>query len=144
MSEDDEKKIQALVEKRRILSEELLSLQKSRDNHKRKIEAANKRMTVLSEQIKSASFEIGRLKGEYGRSGDMSMRVSDHAIVRYLERYRGIDMLEVISEILEHPDRRYSGDVVTTVYADDPGTPEINNHIKMIKFRNKKKGPVNE
>lgn len=139
MNKDKEQKLQELRDNRKTLSDELLRKQKEREKHTRSISKINKEMAELVKKIKSISFEIGKIKGEYNSREGVSEKVSDHAIVRYLERYRNIDMLEVVSEILEHPDRRYSGDVVTTVYADDEQMPGKKD-LKMIKFRNKKNG----
>lgn len=139
MSEEQkEKQLIALREKRQIISDELLQLQKDKNAAQKKVDSIKKKMGQRVEAIKNISFSIGQLKGEYKRDANLSGKVSDHAIVRYLERYKGVDILATVMEILEHPDRRYSGDMVTTVYKDDATDHEVKDKIKLIKMRNKR------
>jgi hypothetical protein len=61
--------------------------------------------------------------------------ITDHAIVRYLERVKGVDILELKLAVAEHKNAQRVGNVIVTVNADDPVTdlatehPDTNNSV---------------
>lgn len=138
---DSDIKLEKLRGKRQALADSLLEYQEKKKLYTKNIHSINKKMKNTVGKIKQYSYEIGCLKGEYNGE-NASGKVSDHAIVRYLERYKGINMLDVVNEILEHPDRKYSRDTVTTIYSED-SDDSVKKMIKMVKMRNKKTGVNN-
>ena len=55
--------------------------------------------TVLSGRIASVRRHKARLKAEAVAAGDLERMVTDHAVLRYLERHRGIDIEAVRNEL---------------------------------------------
>ena len=135
---NNENKIEELIQRRKKISDDVLLLQKKRENYQKEIFIINQQMRDKCASMKDISLNIGKLKGEYNKSEKTSARVSDHAIIRYLERYKGIDIIATVNEILEHPDRKEADNgVITTVYHETEGTPDIKTQLKLIKFKNK-------
>ena len=143
VSKDKEQTLIELRAKRQVLADYLVSRKTDKDKATRKLQLINKDMKETVEKIKNISYAIGQINGEYNRAKDMSGKVSDHAIVRYLERYKGINMMDVVTEILEHPDRKYSGDMVVSIYKEDEDLTtdkSVKDQLRIIKFREKKNG----
>lgn len=87
--------------------------------------------------IRARIDTIGAMMAEKRGAGDFG--ISDHAVLRYLERYKGLDVASVRTQIREligqktfrtkHPDHHFignglvavipGGSIVATIYADD-------------------------
>ena len=133
---EKEAKIDELIQKRALFVEELNALKLEKNEAMKVAGNIKNKMVRKMNAIKDVSAKIGTLKGEYSGK-QISAKVSDHAIVRYLERYKGIDMFETVNEILEHPDRRYRGDMVTTIYAETEPDQDLKDISKTIRLAKK-------
>lgn len=68
-------------------------------------------MAKVNADIQRTGAKINLLK----HNGRVVPLVTDHAIVRYLERVEGLDIEDVRRKILGHSKRVQNGDVIVTV-----------------------------
>ena len=94
---------------RRLLAEKLPLVQaykesaRETDRRRRPVEAISKKIKLIGEQI----FQL--------KHDGPTPHVTDHAIVRYLERIEGLDLSSVKLKIAEHKDAVREGNVIVTV-----------------------------
>lgn len=113
--DEKEKRIEALRAKRHEATIKLSEMVKERNKAQRTFQNWNKKVQAQATLIRSFSREIGMIK-----TGEKQGKVTDHAIVRYLERYKGVDIEQIANEILEHPDAKVNeSGLVSTVFKED-------------------------
>ena len=98
----------------------------------RVVEVLNKKVNAQAAKIRSYSSEIGMIK-----TGEKKGKVTDHAIVRYLERYKDFDIESIANEILEHPDAKYNdAGLVSTVFKEDaPMSKDASDILRLAKLK---------
>lgn len=95
-----EKKIKAYREERTALDDELRTL-----NHRRS--KIGKRKKAIANAIYDLLHENGEVPS-----------VTDHAIVRYLERIQGVDIQQLKIDVANHKQAERQGNVIVTVNED--------------------------
>lgn len=94
------------------------------------------RKKVLKGQISKAQAEIAIINKETNRLGQQifdlknedveTPHITDHAVVRYLERVKGVDIWKVKADIVAHRDAVRIENTIVTVNEDLSG--ELNNN----------------
>lgn len=132
LTPDNEGRIQVLRDKRLAATVELENMVKERNKAVRTLASWNKKVQAQASKIRSFSAEIGMIK-----TGEKKGKVTDHAIVRYLERYKGYDIEGVANEILEHPHAKFNDSgLVSTVFEDDvPMSKDASDILRMAKLK---------
>lgn len=77
---------------------------------------------LLDTDIKSNRDQLTYIKAQIDElSPDDSVIVTEHALLRYIERYMGIDIQKVHDDILDLPnnDLVVAGNTIVTVYPDE-------------------------
>ena len=130
--DEKEARIQVLRDKRLEATKELELLVKERNKAVRALGSCNKKVQAQAAKIRAFSAEIGMIK-----TGEKKGKVTDHAIVRYLERYKGVDIESIANEILEHPDSKFNDSgLVSTVFADDaPMSKDASDILRLAKLK---------
>lgn len=131
--DENERRIQVLQEKRRLATIELNEIVKQRKKAMAVVSKINNEAKQQAAKIRSYSAEIGMIK-----TGEKKGKVTDHAIVRYLERYKEFDVEAIANEILEHPDAKFNEmGLVSTVYKqDEPMSKDVADILKLAKMKN--------
>ena len=80
----------------------------------KKIKPIEAELTIVRSDLSRVGTAINHLK-----HGGQTPLVTDHAIVRYLERVEGIDVEEVRVKIAKHSHAVRQGNVVVTVNGDE-------------------------
>lgn len=101
---DHRSKREAKIEQYRLQRNELTSELKTLNNRRKKI----------SQKLRNISNAIYDLLHE---SGEVPS-VTDHAVVRYLERVKGMDIRMLKVEIANHKQSHREGNVIVTVMDD--------------------------
>lgn len=117
--EKREKKLNELQTRHRSLLAERLPIQQE---YKEKAKALDKVRKVLNKknaEIKEVGEQIFHLK----HNGD-TPHVTDHALVRYLERVEGLDIWELKSRVANDKNAVREGNVIVTVNEDLGGSDE--------------------
>lgn len=100
-------KLNALQEEHRVLSAEKRSLKK--------------RATKLTNEIAEINTKLGRLGAQIldmkNEDGD-TPHITDHAVVRYMERVKKIDIWKIKSEIIAHRNAVRVENTIVTVAPD--------------------------
>ena len=81
-------------------------------------DATTKRLTEIAKELKSlgqAIYDMKNIDGEVPH-------ITDHAIVRYLERVKGMDIWELKSEIMNHKDAVRVVNTIVTVNGEPNDT----------------------
>lgn len=130
--DENERRIQILQEKRRLATIELNEIVKERKKAMSAVNKINNQAKQKAAQVRSYSAEIGMIK-----TGEKKGKVTDHAIVRYLERYKNFDVEAIANEILEHPDAKFNEmGLVSTVYRqDEPMSKDVADVLKLAKMK---------
>lgn len=81
------------------LSQERDRLKSERDSLRGRISSLQKQSGAISERIKMINCDIYKIE----QKSD-GLRVSDHAIVRYVERVLGVDTEDICKEIIDKVD----------------------------------------
>ena len=105
-----EERLNALQEQhRRLMAQKLPLVQeykvaaKAADKKRRAVDAVSKQLKLLGEQI----FQL--------KHNGPTPHITDHAIVRYLERVEGLDVQSIKLKIAQHKDSVLEGNVIVTV-----------------------------
>lgn len=105
-----EERLNALQEQHRRLMAQKLPLVKEykvaakvADKKRRAVDAVSKQLKLLGEQI----FQL--------KHNGPTPHITDHAIVRYLERVEGLDVQSLKLKIAQHKDSVLEGNVIVTV-----------------------------
>lgn len=108
-----EKKLNELqVQHRRLLTERIPLLADMKE--KNKIAAkANRIVQEKSKEIHDIGEQIFELK-----NGGLTPHITDHALIRYLERVEGLDIVALRSKVVDHKDAVREGNVIVTVNED--------------------------
>lgn len=78
--------------------------------------STNKRVKEINVRLKelgAAIFDLKNLNGE-------TPHITDHAIVRYLERVKGVDIWDLKAEIMNHKNAVRVVNTIVTVNKDEP------------------------
>lgn len=94
-----------------------------------------RRKNEIHASMKPLTSELARVNSEIARLGVRISQlkhgkkdvphVTDHAVVRYLERNMGMDIDALRNSIMVHPKAYREGNVVITVMGDKPEEQEI-------------------
>lgn len=130
--DENEGKVQTLRTKRLTATIELNELVKGRNKAVSAVKRWNQKVQVQAQKIRSYSAQIGMI-----RTGEKKGKVTDHAIVRYLERYKDFDIESIANEILEHPDAKFNDSgLVSTVFEDEaPMSKEASDILRLAKLK---------
>ncbi len=130
--DEKEARIQILRDKRLDATKELEAMVKERNKAVRALSSWNKKVQTQAAKIRAFSAEIGMIK-----TGEKKGKVTDHAIVRYLERYKNFDIEQIANEILEHPDAKFNeSGLVSTVFTDDaPMSKDASDILRLAKLK---------
>lgn len=130
--DEKEARIQILRDKRLAATKELEAMVKERNKAVRALSSWNKKVQTQAAKIRAFSAEIGMIK-----TGEKKGKVTDHAIVRYLERYKNFDIEQIANEILEHPDAKFNeSGLVSTVFTDDaPMSKDASDILRLAKLK---------
>jgi hypothetical protein len=80
--------------------------------------ATNKRVTEINKELKRLGGAIYDLKNIDGDTP----HITDHAVVRYLERVKGMDIWELKAEIMNYKSSVRIDNVIVTVNPDEEET----------------------
>lgn len=80
----------------------------------------NKRIREINLELKSVGQAIFDLKNLHGATP----HITDHAIVRYLERVKKIDIWEIKAEIMNHKNAVRVVNTIVTVNGEEDGQEE--------------------
>lgn len=91
------------------------------------ISEATKEVRAINKDIKMVNKKLAALQPEQGEL------VTEHAILRYLERYMGLDLEKIHADILALPsaDKTMANNTVITVY------PEVDDHFNLAQNERK-------
>lgn len=130
--DENERRIQNLRDKRTQATIELSGLAKEKAAAQRQLDGLNKKVNNKATQIRAYSAEIGAIK-----TGEKKAKVTDHAIVRYLERYKNFDIESIANEILEHPDAKLNNSgIVSTVFKEEPSiTKDASDILRIARMK---------
>lgn len=81
--------------------------------------STNKRVKEINLRLKElgqAIFDLKNLNGE-------TPHITDHAIVRYLERIKGVNIWDLKAEIMNHKNAVRVVNTIVTVNKDEPDVP---------------------
>lgn len=105
-----QEKLNALQERHGELTRDKQKLQRS----------TNKRVTEINKELKSLGQAIYDLKNIDGDTP----HITDHAVIRYLERVKGIDIWELKAEIMNYRQSvRVDNVIVTVIKEEEPFVP---------------------
>lgn len=113
-------KRQPLVDQSLAPSEKLVEYMRlHREYTLKRIETKKKLKPIMEEllHIKSELSRIGTAINQL-KHGGKTVIVSDHAIVRYLERIEGVDVEEIRRKIWNHSNAVKQGNIIVTVNED--------------------------
>lgn len=114
MSESDkDKKLNDLQTKHRKLLAERIPLQ---DDYKKKAKIAAKAQSTLNDKSKEIR-DVGEAIYAMKHSG-LTPHVTDHAVVRYLERVLGVDIWALRDQVASHSLAVKEGNVIVTINED--------------------------
>lgn len=108
-----EKKLNELQTKHRKLLTERVPLVADFKKKNKVAEKARKLMNEKSKEIRDVGEAIYDMK----HKGE-TPHVTDHALVRYLERVEGLDIWELRTKVAGHKDAVREGNVVVTINED--------------------------
>lgn len=74
------------------------------------VNRSKRKLRKINSEISKVGQRIYNLKHD----GDVP-EITDHAIVRYLERVKGVDILELKAEVANHKSAHKKGNVIVTV-----------------------------
>lgn len=94
MSEELYSRLDSLYEKRKILLAERIPLQSDYKEKLRILKKSHRMLEQKNAEIKDNGQQIFNIK-----NGGLTPHVSDHAIVRYLERVEGVDIWELRDKV---------------------------------------------
>lgn len=107
--ETRQEKLNALQERHGVLTREKQTLQRD----------TNQRLVSINKELKSLGHAIYDLKNIDGATP----HITDHAVVRYLERVKGVDIWEVKAEIMRHKKSVRINNTIVTVNPEESVTP---------------------
>lgn len=108
-----EKKLNELQTRHRILLTERIPLVADFKKKNKVAEKARALMNAKSKELRDVGEAIYDMK----HNGD-TPHVTDHALVRYLERVEGLDIWELRTKVAGHKDAVREGNVVVTINED--------------------------
>lgn len=111
MSDKVSEKEIARQEKLNDLQERHGELSRLKNKRKREMNAAMQDITEINKQLTSLGAAIFDLKNIDG----ITPHITDHAVVRYLERVKGMNIWDIKAEIIEHRDAVRVDNVIVTV-----------------------------
>lgn len=82
---------------------------------KKTLSTLTNEMAILNREIKRVGSQIFDLKNV----NEGTPHITDHAVVRYLERVKGVDIWELKSEIADHKESVRVKNTIVTVYDKD-------------------------
>lgn len=101
--------------------ERLEALQKEHSKLSSRKKALKSQMGNITEEISKINKELNRLGGQIfdikNEDGE-TPHITDHAVVRYLERVKGVDIWALKAEIVAHSDAVRINNVIVTVNED--------------------------
>lgn len=103
-----QKKLEELQEQHRELSMKKKRLKKKLSQVTNSISQVNKELNQLGGQI----LDLKNLDGD-------TPHITDHAVVRYLERVKGVNIWEIKAEIVQHKDAIKVENTIVTVNGDE-------------------------
>jgi len=74
----------------------------------------NTRLNEISQRLRDIGHAIYDLKG-----GPNAPSITDHAVVRYLERVEGLDTMEIKAKIRKHKDAVWRQNTIVTFFEDE-------------------------
>ncbi len=98
------------------LQAEYGALERRRSALRKRTEPMLAEIKNLGSQIQSVGTKISKLK--HGKN--QIPHITDHAVVRYLQRVKGINMDDIKHEIAEHPKAVLNENVIITILGDNP------------------------
>lgn len=107
------KKLDLLQTKHRQLVAERIPLA---EDAKAKQKIANKATKLVQEKTREI-HEVGQQIFDM-KHGGATPHVTDHAVVRYLERVKGVDIWKLKEEVSLHKDAVREGNVIVTINED--------------------------
>jgi hypothetical protein len=111
--EEREKKLNILQEKHRRLLQERIPLVEDFKKKSKILDKARRLMDAKSKELRDVGGQIYDMK-----HNGSSPHVTDHAVVRYLERVDGVDIWDLRHKVAEHSQAVREGNVIVTVNED--------------------------
>lgn len=105
---DRQKKLEALQEEHRMLTTKKQQIKQRMNKDVAEITEINKELSRLGNQI----FDMKNEDGD-------TPHITDHAVVRYLERVKKVDIWEIKAEIAAHKDAVRVINTIVTVNGED-------------------------
>jgi uncharacterized protein YydD (DUF2326 family) len=96
-------------------------LERRKDALRKQVIPINKELTELNAEIQRLGTRISQLK--HGKK--QLPHITDHAVVRYMQRVEGMDIDEIRSKIAGHPKAHMHENVIITVLGENPEDQEI-------------------
>lgn len=109
-----QEKLNALQEKHGELTRKKNAIKRRMSQDMNEIALINKALSELGGQI----FDLKNIDGE-------TPHITDHAVVRYLERVKGMNIWDIKAEIALHSDAVRVDNVIVTVNGEDDDPAQV-------------------